>query len=68
MLMLDPDVPQEMFVELYAYLANSAFRTNRSEQARRFLYEGLALDPDDEELRQIASEILPKDENDLLTK
>jgi len=68
MLMLDPDVPQEMFVELYAYLANSAFRTNRSEQARRFLYEGLALDPDDEELRQIASEILPKDENDILTK
>ena len=54
MLMLDTDVPQEMFVELYCYLAESAYKTGNVEQAKSFLYQGLALDPNDEDLKELA--------------
>ena len=60
MLMLDTDVPQEMFTELYYYLADSAYMTGSTEQAKSFLYQGLALDPDDEDLKRIAAKILPE--------
>ena len=60
MLMLDTDVPQEMFVELYYYLADSAFITGNTESASSFLYQGLALDPQDEDLQKLAEKILPK--------
>jgi tetratricopeptide (TPR) repeat protein len=67
MLMLDPDVPQEMFVELYYYLADSAHRSNKPDQAESFLRQGLALDPNDEDLVKLARRILPEQETDLLT-
>ena len=57
MLMLDTDVPQEMFVELYYYLSDSAHRNGNREQAQSFLYQGLALDPDDEDLKELAKKI-----------
>ena len=60
MLMLDEDVPVEMYVELYYYLADSSRRTGRAEQAERHLREGLALDPDDEDLKKLAQTILPQ--------
>ena len=31
-------------------------------QARIFLYEGLAIDPDDQDLKELAVKILPEDE------
>ena len=60
MLMLDEDVPVEMYVELYYYLADTSHRTGRDEQAQRHLREGLALDPDDEDLNKLAQTILPQ--------
>jgi len=60
MLMLDEDVPVEMYVELYYYLADSSRRTGRAEQAERHLREGLALDPEDEDLKKLAQTILPQ--------
>ena len=60
MLMLDEDVPVEMYVELYYYLADTSHRTGRDEQAQRHLHEGLALDPDDEDLNKLAQTILPQ--------
>ena len=67
MLMLDPDVPQEMYVELYYYLAESSHKTGKSQQAQSFLHQGLALDPNDEDLQKLAQHILPDKETDLLT-
>ena len=60
MLMLDEDVPVEMYVELYYYLADSSLKTGRSEQAERHLRDGLALDPEDEDLNRLAQTILPQ--------
>lgn len=60
MLMLDEDVPVEMYVELYYYLADTSLKTGRDEQARRHLRDGLALDPDDEDLKKLAQTILPQ--------
>jgi tetratricopeptide (TPR) repeat protein len=57
MLMLDEDIPQEMFLELYWYLSDSSFRLGNMEQAKSFLYQGLALDPDDEDLRKLSVRI-----------
>ena len=67
MLMLDNDVPEEMYVEIYYYIADTAHRTGRHEQATKYLHEGLALDPEDEDLRKLAGRILPADEYELLT-
>ena len=60
MLMLDEDVPVEMYVELYYYLADTSWKTGRNEQAERHLRDGLALDPDDEDLKKLAIKILPQ--------
>ena len=60
LLMLDNDVPEEMYVELYYYIADSAERTGRNEQAAIYLHEGLALDPHDEDLNKLAAKILPE--------
>ena len=59
MLMLDNDVPQEMYVEIYYYLSETAYSTGREEQAVRFLHEGLALDPEDEDLLKLSARIMP---------
>ena len=59
MLMLDEDVPVEMYVELYYYLADTSQKTERKEQAERYLRDGLALDPEDEDLNKLAKAILP---------
>ena len=61
MLMLDNDVPMEMYVELYYYLADTSHKTGRTDQAERFLRDGLALDPDDEDLNKLSQTILPQD-------
>ena len=58
MLMLDNDVPEEMYVELYYYIADSAHRTGRNEQAETYLHDGLALDPNDEDLCKLAAKII----------
>ena len=60
MLMLDEDVPVEMYVELYYYLADTSLKTGRTEQAERHLRDGLALDPKDEDLNKLAQTILPR--------
>jgi len=60
MLMLDEDVPVEMYVELYYYLADTSLKTGRSEQAESHLRDGLALDPEDEDLKRLAQTILPQ--------
>ena len=65
MLMLDNDVPDEMYVEIYFYIADTAYRTGQMEQAESYLHDGLALDPDDEELLELAKKILPEEEADL---
>lgn len=59
MLMLDKDVPVEMYVELYYYLADAAQKTGRKDMAERFLRDGLSLDPDDEDLKKLSKTILP---------
>ena len=61
MLMLDDDVPEELYVELYYYLADTAYRIGCLEQAEKHLLNGLALDPEDEDLRKIAAKILPEE-------
>ena len=58
LLMLDDDVPEEMYVELYFYLADTSDRTGHKEQAARYLRDGLALDPNDKELCELATRIL----------
>ena len=62
MLMLDNEVPDEMYVEIYFYIADTAYRTGRKAQAESYLHDGLALDPDDEELQELARKILPEEE------
>ena len=57
MLMLDDDVLEEMYVELYFYLSDTSYRTGRKEQAERYLHDGLALDPNDEDLRKLAGKL-----------
>lgn len=57
MLMLDNEVPEEMYVEIYFYLADTAYRTGRNEQAIRHLHEGLALDPNDEDLQELSKKL-----------
>lgn len=59
MLMLDKDVPTEMYVELYYYLADTAQKTGHKDMAERFLRDGLSLDPDDEDLKKLSQTILP---------
>lgn len=67
MLMLDPDVPQELYTELYFIMASCYYRNGNTDNARTFLYEGLAIDPDDEDLRELAVRILPEDEASMFT-
>ena len=66
-LMLDQDVPQELYTELYYVMACCYFNNGNTAQARVFLYEGLALDPDDEDLQELARKILPNDEASIFT-
>ena len=62
MLMLDDDVPEEMYVEIYFYIADTAHSTGRKEQAVRYLRDGLALDPNDEDLQELARKVLPEED------
>ena len=62
MLMLDTDVPQELYTELYYIMASCYYKNNNPVQARTFLYEGLAIDPDDQDLQELAKKILPDEE------
>ena len=62
MLMLDEDVPQELYTELFYVMASCCHKNGNAAQARTYLYEGLAIDPDDEDLQELAKEILPDDE------
>ena len=65
MLMLDSDVPQELFTELYYVMASCYHQNGNQDQARSFLYEGLAIDPDDDDLKELAQKILPEEEANL---
>lgn len=65
MLRMDRDVPIELFIELYYYLSVCSSRTGQKDMARTYLYEGLAIDPDDEDLQALARELLPPDEASL---
>lgn len=65
LLILEDDVPEEMYIELYYYLADCAHRTGRHEQAATHLHDGLALDPNDEDLLELAHKILPENESGL---
>ena len=67
MLMLDDDVPQELYTELFYILACCYYKNGNTAQARVYLYEGLAIDPDDEDLQELAREILPDEEARLFT-
>ena len=58
LLILDDDVPEEMYLELYYYIADTAQRTGRNEQAKIYLHQGLAIDPNDEDLCKLAAKIL----------
>ena len=59
MLLLDPDVPQELYSELYYIMASCCHNNGNTDQARTYLYEGLAIDPDDQDLKELAKQILP---------
>jgi tetratricopeptide (TPR) repeat protein len=65
MLTLESDAPQELYTELYYVMASCYHRNGNPDQAKSFLYEGLALDPDDEDLRDLAKKILPEEEANL---
>ena len=58
-LMLDPDVPQELYTELYYVMASCYFKNGNPDQARTYLYEGLAIDPEDQDLQELSKQILP---------
>ena len=60
LLLLDDDVSQEMFTEIYMLLANSNYHMGNINDAISYLYEGLAIDPDDRDLKELADKILPK--------
>ena len=61
MLMRDPDVPQELYTELYYIMAGCYHKNGNIVQAKTCLYEGLAIDPDDQDLLELAKQILPDD-------
>ena len=61
-LMRDPDVPQELYTELYYVMACCHYNNGNPAQAKTFLYEGLAIDPNDQDLKELAIKILPEDE------
>lgn len=65
MLMSDTDVPQELYTELYYVMASCYYRNGNPAQARTYLYEGLAIDPDDQDLQELARQILPDEEASL---
>ena len=67
MLLLDPDVPQELYTELFYVIASSHYKNGNPAQARTYLYEGLAIDPDDQDLQELARQILPDEEAKLFT-
>ena len=48
-------------------MASCYYRNGNTDNARTFLYEGLAIDPDDEDLRELAVRILPEDEASMFT-
>lgn len=66
-LMQDPETPQDLYTELYTYMAKSCLNLGHNEKARMYLYEGLAIDPDDEDLKKLAPIILPDEEAGLFT-
>ena len=63
--MSDTDVPQELYTELYYVMASCYYRNGNPAQARTYLYEGLAIDPDDQDLQELARQILPDEEASL---
>ena len=67
MLSLDNDVPQELFTELYYVMASCYYKNGDQSEARTYLYEGLAIDPDDQDLQELARLILPEEEARLFT-
>ena len=62
MLMLDHDIPQELYTELFYIMACCYHKSGNISQARIYLYEGLAIDPDDQDLQELAQQILPEEE------
>ena len=58
-LLLDPDVPQELYTELYYIMASCYYKNGNITSARTYLYEGLAIDPEDQDLQELAKQILP---------
>ena len=46
-------------------MASCYFKNGNSTQARTYLYEGLAIDPDDQDLQELARQILPDEEASL---
>ena len=49
----EDEVPTEMFVELYTYLAESAIRTGDTDSAASYIADGLALAPSDVKLTEL---------------
>ena len=66
-LILDMDTPQDLFIELYTYMAKTCLNLGYNDKAKMYLYEGLAIDPDDEDLKELAAKILPDEEAGLFT-
>lgn len=66
-LMLDNETPEEMLVELYTLIADCAHNTGRDGLAAQCLYSGLAINPDEPELKELAVRILPASDAALFT-
>jgi len=66
-LILDMDTTQDLFIELYTYMAKTCLNLGYNDKAKMYLYEGLAIDPDDEDLKELAAKILPDEEAGLFT-
>lgn len=57
MIMLDDAVIQEMYVELYYYLSYCALYKQSIPTAEYYLHEGMALEPNNEDLKNLAHDI-----------
>ncbi|MBR4841707.1 MAG: hypothetical protein IK006_01245 [Bacteroidaceae bacterium] len=67
MLKLDNEVTKEMYVELFSVMANCALKKDDISHAKIYLHEGLAIDPDDEDLKKLAAILLPDEDVGLIT-
>ncbi|MCQ2057025.1 MAG: tetratricopeptide repeat protein [Bacteroidaceae bacterium] len=54
----DDEIPTEMLVELYGYMAESALRSGQTKYAVQLLADGLALDPQDQRLIYVSGLLL----------